>query len=55
MINANTKEGLNNYLFTGPKILNLLDQYGFQYDLVYFDRAVDFGWLYFLTKPIYII
>ena len=55
IINANTKEGINNYLFAGPKILDLLDQYGFQYDLVYFDRAVDFGWLYFLTKPIYII
>ncbi len=55
IINANTKEGVNNYLFAGPKILDLLDQYGFQYDLVYFDRAVDFGWLYFLTKPIYII
>lgn len=55
IINSNSKETVNNYLFIGPKILNLLDQYSFQYDLSLFDRAVDFGWFYFLTKPIYII
>lgn len=44
-----------NLLFTGPKVLSLLDQYGFQYDLSLFDRSVDFGWFYFLTKPIYIL
>ena len=42
-------------LFTGPKILKLLDDYAFQYDLSLFDRSVDFGWFYFLTKPIYIL
>ncbi len=51
----NTKEGISNFVFTGPKILKLLDQYSFQYDLILFDRAVDFGWFYFLTKPIYIV
>ena len=55
LVNPNTKESINTYIFTGPKILNLLDQYSFQYDLSLFDRAVDFGWFYFLTKPIYII
>lgn len=55
LVNSNTKESINTYIFTGPKILNLLDQYSFQYDLSLFDRAVDFGWFYFLTKPIYII
>ncbi len=46
---------ITNLLFTGPKILSLLDQYSFQYDLSLFDRSVDFGWFYFLTKPIYIL
>ena len=42
-------------LFAGPKILSLLDNYAFQYDLPLFDRALDFGWFYFLTKPIYML
>ncbi len=55
VINPNQKNETTNLLFAGPKILSLLDQYAFQYDLSLFDRAVDFGWFYFLTKPIYII
>ena len=46
---------ISSLLFSGPKILSLLDQYAFQYDLSLFDRSVDFGWFYFLTKPIYIL
>lgn len=55
VINPNQKNETINLLFAGPKILSLLDQYAFQYDLSLFDRAVDFGWFYFLTKPIYIV
>lgn len=55
IINPNQNNEVVNLLFVGPKILSLLDQYSFQYDLLLFDRAVDFGWFYFLTKPIYII
>lgn len=55
IVNSGQKSETTNILFTGPKILNLLDQYAFQYDLSLFDRSVDFGWFYFLTKPIYIV
>lgn len=55
IISPNMKEGISNFVFVGPKILKLLDEYSFQYDLILFDRAVDFGWFYFLTKPIYIV
>ncbi|MDX2028446.1 MAG: membrane protein insertase YidC [Alphaproteobacteria bacterium] len=38
-------------LFAGAKRVRLLDDYGKKYDIPRFDRAIDFGWFYFLTKP----
>lgn len=39
------------HLFAGPKILSLLDHYEKELSVDKFDLAVDFGWFYFLTKP----
>ncbi|QHD65151.1 membrane protein insertase YidC [Neorickettsia findlayensis] len=44
-----TKETM---LFAGPKKLSLLEQYAQNMRIYLFDRAVDFGVLYFITKPI---
>jgi YidC/Oxa1 family membrane protein insertase len=41
------------HLFSGAKVVRLLDAYESQYRIPYFDKAVDFGWFYFLTKPIF--
>jgi YidC/Oxa1 family membrane protein insertase len=45
----------DHHLFAGAKKVALLDEYAKKYDAKLFDRAVDFGWFYFLTKPFFFI
>ncbi|MBO88002.1 MAG: membrane protein insertase YidC [Rickettsiales bacterium] len=40
-------------LFAGAKQVQLLDQYAEVIGIEGFDKAVDWGWFYFLTKPIF--
>ncbi|MCB5943337.1 membrane protein insertase YidC [Acidocella sp. KAb 2-4] len=41
------------HVFTGAKVVKILDAYQSQYHIPNFYKAVDFGMLYFLTKPIF--
>ena len=42
------------FLYAGAKNLKVLDNYEKKYQIHLFDRAVDFGMLYFITKPMFI-
>jgi YidC/Oxa1 family membrane protein insertase len=50
---ANGDVSLPSRLFAGAKIVRLLDRYEADDHIPNFDKAVDFGWFYFLTKPIF--
>jgi YidC/Oxa1 family membrane protein insertase len=41
------------HLFTGAKVVKILDAYQTQYGIPDLYKAVDFGHLYFITKPIF--
>ena len=43
------------HIFVGAKEVNLLDRYEVQLGIARFDLAVDFGWFYFLTKPLFFV
>ena len=55
IIPANGSASISNKLFAGAKEVRLLDGYGEKNGIVRFDLAVDFGWFYFLTKPIFYV
>ena len=46
---------VTNRLFAGAKEVVLLDDYAERLGIARFDLAIDFGWFYFLTKPIFYI
>jgi YidC/Oxa1 family membrane protein insertase len=43
------------HLFAGAKILHVLDEYETKLGFDKFHLAVDFGWFYFLTKPLFYV
>ncbi|MDD2878140.1 MAG: membrane protein insertase YidC [Acidiphilium sp.] len=41
------------HVFAGAKVLSILNGYEAKYHIPLFERAIDFGWFFFLTKPIF--
>lgn len=54
-IYKDASQSVSFHLFAGAKEINLLDMYESKLGLTLFDRAVDFGMLYFITKPIFLL
>ncbi len=52
-IKSNSETSYKQHLFVGPKVLQTLDGYEVKLGVKHFDLAVDFGWFYLLTKPIF--
>ncbi len=46
---------VEDHLYVGAKEIDVLQTYQDRMDLPLFDRAVDFGWFYFLTKPMFLL
>lgn len=44
---------ITQHVFTGAKKLEMLDNYELKLGFEKFDLAIDFGWFYFLTKPLF--
>lgn len=53
IIETGTRYEITHHLFTGAKKVALLDKYESELNVRLFDRAIDFGWFYILTKPIF--
>ncbi|OJV13837.1 MAG: membrane protein insertase YidC [Alphaproteobacteria bacterium 33-17] len=54
---ALNKGASTNYIthfYAGTKSINILDEYERTLGIDKFDHAIDFGWLYFLTKPFFV-
>lgn len=54
-IASNEQLNLEHHLFAGAKKVKILDDYSKKLELKLFDRAIDFGWFYFLTKPFFFV
>lgn len=55
MLKANSSIEYKNLVFSGAKVLGDLDNYSKTLGVKKFDLAVDFGWFYFLTKPLFFL
>ena len=52
-VKPNETININSYLFVGAKEVPLIDSYIKELNISKFDLSVDFGWFYFLTKPLF--
>jgi YidC/Oxa1 family membrane protein insertase len=47
------RKGVEAHLFAGAKQASLIDGYERALDILRFDRMIDWGWFYFITRPLF--
>ena len=52
-INAGQSATVTNRLFAGAKVSNMIDAYEVDLGIRQFELMIDWGWLYFITKPMF--
>lgn len=52
-VGAGDSVTLTHRVYAGAKIVGVIDDYETKHDITLFDRAIDWGWFYFLTRPIF--
>ena len=52
-INKNSNQEFTNLLYIGPKEYRLINKYNTEYNIDKFDFVIDYGWFFFLVKPMY--
>ena len=53
IVSPGESSNVETLFFAGAKEVKLLDRYSENYGIARFDLAIDFGWFYFLTKPLF--
>ena len=52
-VQPNSRIEIDSKIFAGAKEADLLDLYQEKYNIYNFDLAIDWGWFYFITKPLF--
>ena len=47
------KQSVSSMVFAGAKQVNVIDAYETKYEIKLFERMIDWGWFYFITKPLF--
>ena len=53
IVSGGTKQTVEGHLFAGAKRVNLIEGYEAKLGIEKFELLVDWGWFYFITKPLY--
>jgi len=54
-IPANGEGKAQAQLFAGAKVVSVIDGYAEKYKILNFDLLIDWGWFYFITKPMFLL